>query len=307
MARPDWLRTFLAIYRSGSVTEGARVRALSQPAASQQLSSLEAAVGSALFIRTAEGMTPTDRGRVLYAEVVSALDQLEFVLAGLDAGRIERAQSPLRVGSSAEFFSACVLPFIAETDLAFVTHFGTDDDLVERVERGELDAAITSRTPPRRSLGAVQIAEKRFVLVAARSAAPDDEFASLPEVGDWLAGRSWVAYSLELPITRRFWQMHLGRPFAARLRLVAPDLRAVLGAVERGLGCSLLPSFVCAESLEQGRIVEVHSVSHLIAPEPWYCCFREGEATRPSVALLLSVLSSWSKAQHAERDQSESN
>jgi DNA-binding transcriptional LysR family regulator len=299
MARPDWLRTFVAIYRAGSVTEGARVRALSQPAASQQLSGLEAAIGAALFIRTAEGMTPTDRGRVLYAEVVSALDQLELVLTGLDAGHVEHAQSPLRVGSSAEFFSARVLPSMAETDLSLVAHFGSDDDLVARVERGELDTAITSRTPPRRSLAAVQIGEKRFVLVTAKSAAPDDEFASLREVGDWLAERSWVAYSLELPITRRFWQMHLGRPFAARLRLVAPDLRAVLGAVERGLGCSLLPAFVCAESLEQGRIVEVHPVSDLIAPEPWYYCFREGEATRPPVALLLSALSSSSKAWHA--------
>lgn len=118
---------------------------------------------------------------------------------------------------------------------------------------------------------------------------PEPELGSLPELGSWLSGRSWVAYSLELPITRRFWQTHLGRPFSARLRLVAPDLRAVVGAVERGLGYSILPLFACRDLLDQGRVVEVHPVSELIPPEPWYLCFRQGEATRPAVARLVQA------------------
>ena len=88
----------------------------------------------------------------------------------------------------------------------------------------------------------------------------------------WLTGRSWVSYSLELPRTRRFWLTALGRPFAARLQLVAPDLRAVLRAVELGLGVSLLPEFVCADALAQGRVVELFPVSHLTPEEPWFAC-----------------------------------
>lgn len=159
------------------------------------------------------------------------------------------------------------------------------------MERGELDVAFTSCTPPRRSLSAVSIAEKRFVLVAAPSLAPQPDLGSLAELGSWLSGRPWVAYSLELPLTRRFWQTHLGRPFSARLRLVAPDLRAVVGAVERGLGYSILPLFACCDLLERGRIVEVHPVSELIPPELWYLCFRQGEATRPAVARLVQAFS----------------
>jgi DNA-binding transcriptional LysR family regulator len=118
---------------------------------------------------------------------------------------------------------------------------------------------------------------------------PDDPFDSLPELGDWLAGQSWAAYSLELPITRRFWQTHLGRPFSARLRLVAPDLRAVSGAVEKGIGCSILPRFVCARALEEHRIVEVHPVSHLIPGEPWFACFRTGDLARSAVAQFVNL------------------
>jgi DNA-binding transcriptional LysR family regulator len=264
------------------------VRALSQPAASQQLASLERSVGSPLFRRTADGVVPTEAGRELYADVASAMDQLEGVLSSLDAGRAPEARPIVRVGSSAEFFSAQVLGRLAQDDLSAVARFGDDQELIRALESGELDVAVTSSTPPRRAVDAVPIGEKRFVLVTSTASAPGRALGTLAELGDWLAVRSWATYSLELPITRRFWQAHLGRPFSAKLRLVAPDLRAVLGAVEQGIGCSILPSFVCADSLHAGRIVEVHPVSDLIPPEPWYLCVRQGETTRPPIAALLA-------------------
>ena len=291
MSRPDWLRTFVAIYRAGSVTDGARLRALSQPAASQQLAGLEAALGHPLFVRTTEGVTPTERGRSLYGEVAPALDQLEAVLAGLDAGRVAANGAPLRVGCSAEFFSFEVTPKLVDIDVDVVARFGSDEELLRLLEHGEIDVAVTSSSPPRRALTAMPIGEKRFVLVAAAAQAPTQRFASLDDLGQWLADRPWVTYSLEFPITRRFWQSQLGRPFSAHLRLVAPDLRAVVGAVERGLGCSLLPSFVCSELLERRVIAEVHPVSELIPPEAWYLCLRQGELTRPAIAEFARVLS----------------
>ena len=76
MAAAEWLRTFVAVYRSGSVTEGARLRSVSQPAASQQLRALERATGAPLFTRAPHGMEPTRGGRALYVEVADALDRL---------------------------------------------------------------------------------------------------------------------------------------------------------------------------------------------------------------------------------------
>jgi DNA-binding transcriptional LysR family regulator len=289
MSRPEQLRTFIAVYRARSVTDGARDRGLSQPAASQQLAALERAVGSPLFVRTPRGVEPTGRAVAIYAETASALDQLEAVLTGLDDQRSGASSAPLRLGSTAEFFSSLVLPAIGSTDLAVVTSFGDDAQLQGQLERGELDVAVMSVVPGRRSFDAVPIGDKRFVLVGPPAIVPDDPFDSLSELGDWLVGQSWAAYSLELPITRRFWQTHLGRPFSARLRLVAPDLRAVTGAVERGIGCSILPRFVCAPALDDHRIVEVHPVSHLIPSEPWFACFRSGDRARAAVAAFVDL------------------
>ncbi len=289
MSRPEQLRTFVAVYRARSVTDGARERRVSQPAASQQLAALERAVGSPLFVRTPRGVEPTGRAVALYAETASALDQLETVLAGLEDVPSGVSTAPLRLGSTAEFFSSLVLPRIGATDLAVVASFGEDAELLPQLERGELDVAVMSSVPGRRSFDAVPVGQKRFVLVGSPRLVPDSPFASLTALGDWLVGQSWAAYSLELPITRRFWQTHLRRPFSARLRLVAPDLRAVTGAVERGIGCSILPRFVCARALEEHRIVEVHPVSDLIPGEPWFVCFRTGDRARRGVAEFVGL------------------
>ncbi|HXQ59790.1 MAG TPA: LysR family transcriptional regulator [Acidimicrobiales bacterium] len=289
MSRPEQLRTFVAVYRARSVTEGARERGVSQPAASQQLAGLERAVGGPLFVRTPRGVEPTGRAVELYAETAPALDQLEAVLARLDEGRPPGAAAPLRLGSTAEVFSALILPRMGATDLAVVTRFGDDGELLGLLERGELDVAVTSAVPTRRTVTAVPMGQKRFVLVASPAVVAGASFGSLSELADWLVGQSWAAYSLELPITRRFWQTHLGRPFSARLRLVAPDLRAVSGAVEQGMGCSILPRFVCARALDERRIVEVHPVSDLIPDEPWFACARSADTGRAAVAEFVHL------------------
>ena len=290
MAETERLRTFLAIYRSGSLTDAAYHRGISQPAASQHLAALERTVGAPLFVRVPTGVTPTQRAHELYGQVAEPLDALEAALAELH-GDASRAPGPaVRFGSSPEYFGAEVLPRIAGTDIAVTALFGDDDELLELVDRGEIDVAVTSTTPRRRSLNSVAVGSRQFTLVAAPTAAPDPPLRTVRHLAAWLPDQPWVSYSLELPVTRRFWQTVLDRPFTARPRLVAPDLRAVLRAVELGIGVSLLPTFVCAESLAAGSVVEPFPVSGRIEASPWFACTRAGEARRPALRVLLTSL-----------------
>lgn len=280
MAASEWLRTFVAIYRSGSVTAGAALRGLSQPAASQHLSGLERRAGAPLFIRTAGGVEPTRRGRELYAQVAEQLDRLEPVLIGLDGGGTASPPPTIRFGSSAEYFSFELVPRFDPSGPAIVATFGSDDEIIDLLERGELDVAVTSTTPARRSITSAPIGTKRFVLVAPPDMIPTPRLGSIDQLSSWLVGKRWVAYSAELPMTRRFWQSGLGRPFAADLRLIAPDLRAVVRAVECGHGISLLPTFVCTEELAGGSIVELFPAPDSLPEEPWFACTRVGDLGR---------------------------
>ncbi len=290
MAVSEWLRTFVAIYRSGSVSGGAGLRRLSQPAASQQLAALERRVGLPLFTRTPHGVVPTGRGRELHAQVADSLDRLEHVLVGLDGGSVGAPAPSLRVGSSAEFFSYAVLPHVDVDTPPLVARFGPDAEILDLLEHGELDVAVTSATPGRRSLTSTPIGMKRFTLVGPPGLAPAAPFGTLAELGSWMTGRPWVAYSVELPVTRRFWQSALGRPFSGDLRLVAPDLRAVAAAVEHGLGISLLPDFACADALDRAAIVELHPVAEVVPGEPWFACTRMADVDRVPLTRFVADL-----------------
>ena len=102
MAQTDWLRTFIAIYRSGSLTAAAAQRSLSQPAVSHQLAALERSVGEPLFVRGRRGVEPTTRARELYGLVAAPLGVLEPVVRELESGRLERPRAVLRAGASPE-------------------------------------------------------------------------------------------------------------------------------------------------------------------------------------------------------------
>ena len=290
MADSELLRSFLAVYRAGSVTDAAAHRGISQPAVSQQLAALERIVGTRLFARGPGGMTPTQRGRELYARAAGPVEAMEQVLGELRGPAEVAPRRPVRLGSSPEYFAAVVLPCLAGRDLPVAATFGRDESLLALLDHGELDLAVTSTTPGRRTMRATPIGAKRFSLAASPGSLPPRPLGSVPDLAEWLMTQPWVSYSLELPITRRFWNSVLGRPFSTRPRIVAPDLRAVLRAVELGLGVSLLPTFVCAESLAQGRVAEPYPVTGLIPEEPWFGCTRPGEPQPGGVSALLKAL-----------------
>src|SRR3990167_5871538 len=96
----EWLRSFAAIYRLGRVGGAAGARSLTQPAVSQHLAALEAAIGQSLFVRTSRRMVPTERGKELYSRVAQSLDTLERVLRRPDGAAPEKPI--VRIGSPQE-------------------------------------------------------------------------------------------------------------------------------------------------------------------------------------------------------------
>jgi DNA-binding transcriptional LysR family regulator len=75
------LRIFDALMSEGSLTGAAQVLAITQPAASHALKRLHQAVGVALVVRHAHGMSPTPRAEALWPQVRGALSQLQRALA----------------------------------------------------------------------------------------------------------------------------------------------------------------------------------------------------------------------------------
>jgi DNA-binding transcriptional LysR family regulator len=82
------LRSFLAIYTTGSVAAAARLLAMQQPTLSRQLSELENQLAVTLFERSSKGLHPTAAARQIYpfaADMAKSASQLCLALSDLGA------------------------------------------------------------------------------------------------------------------------------------------------------------------------------------------------------------------------------
>ena len=286
MANTEWLRTFVAACQYGSISEAARRRHISQPAATAHIRSLETAAQTALLVRQRDGVVPTTAGSRLYTQLADPLERLDTVLAGLDRGQLPIPRLPLRVGASREVFAGLLAPAIVPLGTPVTAFFGSDDELRSSLVADELDLIVTGTQVVRRDVICEIVGAQRYALViAARDRRPAP--GSLAELATELTATPWVSYSHDLPTTRRFWKSHLNRPFDADVRLVASDLRVALSAVEAGVGASLMPTMVCGGALVRGSVRELFPVGELIDPRPLFLSARVAVTDLADVSALM--------------------
>ncbi|HLZ62304.1 MAG TPA: LysR family transcriptional regulator [Ktedonosporobacter sp.] len=287
----EWYRSFVAIYRVGTVSGAAAERFITQPAVSQHLAALESAMGTALFSRTPRRMIPTERGKELYARVVAAIDALEQITS--EVGE-ERDQSVLlRLGAPLEYFSEVALDQFINANIRCWARFDVTSVLLEALERGELDLVIATQRLPAQSIEYTRLIEETFLLVgAAKGPHPgDDRFGEeeLAQMEQWLAQQRWISYGPDLPIIRRFWQQTFGKRPELRPSLVVPNLHAIRHAVLAGAGISLLPGYLCAADRAESRLDVLWEPPQPVLNELWIATRRQ-DRTHPGIQQACTVL-----------------
>lgn len=280
------LHTFLTVHRAGSFTRAAALLGLSQPAVTGQIRTLERQLGRPLFLRTSRGVTPTAVSDELAHKTAPHLDALlEITEAGLSDTACHRT---LHLAGPPEFTALRVLPALTELamkGLAVRAAFGTTEELFEGLAAGHHDLAITSDQPRGRLLSATPLCDEDMVLVAApRWAARLGGPAVLQAQGvPALEGLPVVEVHESLPFLTRYWTTVFDTRPVASGTIVAPDLRAVLACVAAGAGLGVLPRYLCAEALDNGRIVAL-----LNPPVPplrtYFLVVRAGGLALPHIA-----------------------
>ena len=121
MDRPDLplnaLRVFEVAMRQGSFTKAAIELRVTQAAVSHQVARLEDLLGTALFLRTSQGLIPTDEGRLLFPVLEHGFDAMSRVLDRL-GGRRDIEVLKVGVNSASSPFE----PFVSV--LGFMLHDG---------------------------------------------------------------------------------------------------------------------------------------------------------------------------------------
>lgn len=293
------MRTFLAVYRAGSLTGAAPQLRLSQPTVTAQIKALEAQLGQQLFERGPRGVAPTLAADELAREVALHVDALTAVTQ-----RSLAADSPfvssVHLGGPAEMIAARALPSLADLvnqGLRLRVTLGLAEDLLVGLPTGRYDLVISTIVPRGASLIADPLFREDFVLVAAPStAARIDQTRLADDPACALSGISLVSYAEYLPIIRRYWRTLFGQRPVQDIAVVVPDLRAVLAVVEAGAGTTVLPRYLCARELAGGSLVPLFTPR--VAPtNTVYLVTRSGATSFPHIAAvrerLLSAARFW--------------
>jgi DNA-binding transcriptional LysR family regulator len=247
----EWYRSFIYIYKHNSVSEAAKTRIMTQPAMSQHLAALEAEVGEPLFIRTSRKMVPTERGKEVYSQLAPLIESLEETTINFKATSLP-THSVIRIGTAHEFYNEKILPQLRNYETCTISHFGEADKLLELLKEDKVDIIITSKKFQTPGIEYVTLCDEEFVIVAPKQMKiHDDANHKLKE--QWLSSQDWISYGLDLPIIRRFWREHFKKRPIIKPTHVIPNLHMILKAIENSAGLSLIPTYILANSMNEGR------------------------------------------------------
>lgn len=309
------LRLIVAIAETGSLSKAAAGLPTALSAASNRLRRFEAQCDLAVFVRHADGMTPTPAGRLL-------LDRARQVLQ--EAGRLAetagdlagRRRIALRLAgttvANSTFLPAALGPFLGdypEVDLQLTER--NSPDVLQAVQAGEVDIGVLDGNAAT-SAGVVTLPFRndRLVLVvpsahplghapgadsnantimktAMSDAASAGERPAQVRLQDAL-GYPFVCLPPERAMQRFIEDMAARSGKALQIRVRAPGFDAILQLVAQNAGIAMLPE----AAVRQSRGLPVRQVPLL---DPWATrelriCIRGREALSVHARQLLGYL-----------------
>ena len=253
-------RYVLALAREGSFSKAADYLNISQPSLSQYIKKIEKEVGAVLFDRNNGDVRITDAGKVYYETACRILDLEHRMETSLSEIAGNRAGS-LIVGS-APYRAASMMPAVARRfqslhpGMHLVVREGTTAELVEGMEHGEYDLALTLLPIDGRLFSWEKVAEEELIL-----AVPGDH---PPFPAETLPGRKHPAVDagvldgerLVMLTEMQYMQKQLqniliDRGISIGTAAVVKSIEAQIEMVKAGVGMALVPGGIerfCADS-----------------------------------------------------------
>jgi LysR family glycine cleavage system transcriptional activator len=282
------IEAFVQTARLGSVKAAAEALALSSPALTRRIQSLERFVGHPLFERRHQAVHLNPEGERLLAEIAPSLDELNLAMErATGGGELMR----LRLGVLPLFASQRLMPHLPELRAA---HPGLHIDIdtaahgLARLDEG-LDAAITIATEIDPHLYSRRIGSDRVVAIGSRELAEGPNALTHPSQ---LAGAT-IYLHRDLPDTWDYWREAIGLP---DLQPAAVDHfdsgQLILDAAAQGLGVAFMLESHLKEAHDE-RLVQLFGVAVESPYSYWFACRRSSLTRRPVRIFHDWLFDSW--------------
>ncbi len=238
MIDPDWdhYRAFLATLQSGSFSEAARRLGRTQPTLGRQIGELERRLGAPLFVRSPQGLLPTDAAEDLrpHAEAMAACaDALLRAASGGSAG----LSGVVRITASEVVGAEVLPPILADLRQA---QGGIDIELslsnaAEDLLHRAADIAVRMVRPTQAALVARRIGEVGLGLYAHRRYL---DGRPAPARLEDLNGHALIGFDRETPFLRQLLaRLQLDR---SRFALRSDNDLAQIAAIRAGVGVGVM-------------------------------------------------------------------
>ena len=249
----DWddVRFFLTVYRSGSSNAAARKLRVQHTTVGRRLAVLEAALGERLFIRTPEGLTPTEAAVAIapFAEEAErCFLAIERQVRRTDGG----IEGKVRLTTS-EAFSSYLIRHLAKLQARHpnLTVEIDTSNAVSDLARGEADIAVRMVPTAQQDMICRRIGEAGWSLFGSADYVARRGF---PNLANGLAGHDVIGFGeslAESPGAR--W---LGtNANDAHVPLRGESIVAVINAASAGIGMALAPCFLASTAPNLRQLV----------------------------------------------------
>jgi DNA-binding transcriptional LysR family regulator len=274
------VRTVVAISETGSLSKAGERLGLSQPAISSQIKRLQNLVGGSLFVKTANGSTTTELGKLALRQariILEANDQL-LRLGGNNFG-----PQPLRLGLSTLLVNEFIERQTPESLADVFIHTEDSTSIGRGLVEGYIDIACiyrNHRLDPDIDQMVVNECDERLVWVRAKNfvLSPGAPLPILTYPGD-----DWMIPTL----------IKLGIPYKIVFNSV--DYHARIGAVEAGLGLTSIPASKLPRTLlraEESYLPALPSVKILLCARLGLDAPKASELMRSLSELFLNPTAS---------------
>lgn len=291
----SWLAswdTFIKVAESGSMAAAARRLDCTRAQVSKQVGDLEKAFGVRLFERSTRKLRLTPSGEVFLEQARRALAAVgQAEVAVRNSG--EAPRGVLRISAAITFgrmFVAPLLPQIVDTYPELACELVLTDQLVDLVE-DDIDLALRmTRSPPEDAVARKLVALRRVLCATPAYLARHGEPGSPLD----LIGQRCFSYMG--PDRSGVWQFvdrqgeEVSVPVASPFRF--NNIECVFDAVLADQGVAILPTYLCAPALADGRLRLVLPDYDVVSGfgRYLYACYTPSRVRAPKVEVFLAAL-----------------
>lgn len=259
------LKTLIHVAELGSLSKASDRLHIAQPALSRQIRLLEKELGAYLFERHGRGMEITEVGREVLSHATRIMDEMESIRNSVIGGKTQ-FRGAVVLGTTPTVGAIVTVPLVrrikeAHPDLSVRFSSAFSGYLLDWVQRGELELAISYDPQPLHTLRIVPVMMENLMLVGPASAGlrldGSVPFASLTD------------QALVLPSPRHGLRVIMddcAREVGIQLKssVEADSFGAMIDLVSSGFGFTALPLASIYNQLETG----VLSAAPLVDPIP---------------------------------------